>query len=108
MPLVVLSELRGNQSDFCPALGQINRQGLWNKAPRIFMYAERGMSGMWTWQVTSLCLQIRPADSCLLLLLPRSPQFVFVYRRNVCEAVNNDRCLKFPQNNVYSNKKLCS
>lgn len=39
-PLVVLSELRGNQSDFCPALGQINRQGIGNKAPRIFMYAK--------------------------------------------------------------------
>lgn len=26
---------------------------------------------MWTWQVTSLYLQIRPADNCLLPLLPR-------------------------------------
>lgn len=39
MPLVVLSELRGNQNHFCPALGQIKRQGVRNKAPRIFMYA---------------------------------------------------------------------
>lgn len=39
VPLVVLSEPRGNQSDFCPPPGQINRQGTWNKAPRIFMYA---------------------------------------------------------------------
>lgn len=38
--LVVLSELRGNQSDFSPALRQINRKGIWNKAPRIFMNAE--------------------------------------------------------------------
>lgn len=38
--IVALSELRGNQSDFCPALGQINRQGIGNKAPRIFMYAK--------------------------------------------------------------------
>lgn len=38
--LVVLSEVRGNQSDFCPALGQNNRQGIRNKAPRIFMYAK--------------------------------------------------------------------
>lgn len=39
MALVVLSELRGNQSDFCPALGQINRQSIQNRTPRIFMYA---------------------------------------------------------------------
>lgn len=54
------------------------------------------MSGMWTWQVTSLYLQIRPTDSCLLLLLPRSPLFVFVYQRNVCGAVKDGHCLKFP------------
>lgn len=36
----MLSEPRGNQSDFCPALGQIKRQAIWNKAPRIFMYAK--------------------------------------------------------------------
>ena len=40
MPLVVLSELRGNQTDFCPAPGQITRQGIWDEAPRIFMYAK--------------------------------------------------------------------
>lgn len=35
-PFVVLSEPRGNRSDFCPALGPINRQGMWTEAPRIF------------------------------------------------------------------------
>lgn len=29
------------------------------------------MSGMWTWQVTSLYPQVKPNDNCLLLLLPR-------------------------------------
>ncbi len=38
--LGVLSEPRDNQSDFCPALRQINGQGIWNKAPRIFMHAK--------------------------------------------------------------------
>lgn len=60
---------------------------------------------MWTWQVTSLYLQIRHTDSCLLLLLPRSPQFVFVCQRNVCGAVKDGHCLKFPQNYVYGNKR---
>lgn len=39
MPLAVLSELRGNQSDFCPALRLINRQSMQNRTPGIFMYA---------------------------------------------------------------------
>lgn len=98
MPLVALSELRGNQSDFCPALRQINRH-MEQGSQDIYVHC-RSMLGMWTWQVTSLYRQIRPADSCLLLLLPRSQKFVFVYQRNVCGAVKDGHCLKF-------HKKLC-
>lgn len=63
-----------------------------------------GMSGMWTWQVTSLYLQKRLADSCLLLLLPRSPQSVFAYQRNVCGPIKDEHCLKFPEIYVQGNR----
>lgn len=66
--LGVLSGLKDNRSDFCPALRQINKHSIWNRTPRIFMCAKRGMSGMWTWQVTPLYPQIRLADDCLLPL----------------------------------------
>lgn len=72
----------------------------------------RGMLGMWTWQVTSLYLQIRPADNCLLLRLPRSQKFVFVYWRNVCGDIKDSLCLKILKNdfsgNTHTHKKSCS